>query len=289
MIRRPPRSTLFPYTTLFRSTIAAGEHKTCTITADDRPPDTVPPVVSCGSSDGGWHAANVSITCLAHDDDTGLANSANDTIFALTTSVPAGTEDASAATGSRRVCDNAGNCATAGPISGNKVDRKAPALSLPADMTVDAASAAGAVASFNATASDGADPHPTLSCAPASGSRFAIGTTTVACTATDHVGNTSTGTFKVTVLGAKDQLNRLIQKVVLFSTLPAATKSQLIATLQSLVAGFDPANATQRLAVCTTLRSFITLVQGLTGHGISPTQAAEWIADANRIRTVLGC
>src|SRR3712207_8275779 len=26
MIRRPPRSTLFPYTTLFRSSIAAGRH-----------------------------------------------------------------------------------------------------------------------------------------------------------------------------------------------------------------------------------------------------------------------
>src|SRR2546422_8345536 len=31
MIRRPPRSTLFPYTTLFRSRVAAGEHR-------ERPP-----------------------------------------------------------------------------------------------------------------------------------------------------------------------------------------------------------------------------------------------------------
>src|SRR5438093_10361000 len=32
MIRRPPRSTLFPYTTLFRSTLQPGDNKTCTIT-----------------------------------------------------------------------------------------------------------------------------------------------------------------------------------------------------------------------------------------------------------------
>src|SRR3712207_8233879 len=29
MIRRPPRSTLFPYTTLFRSETAAAEHECC--------------------------------------------------------------------------------------------------------------------------------------------------------------------------------------------------------------------------------------------------------------------
>src|SRR2546429_5092678 len=33
MIRRPPRSTLFPYTTLFRSTGAANESQTLTVTA----------------------------------------------------------------------------------------------------------------------------------------------------------------------------------------------------------------------------------------------------------------
>src|SRR2546421_5561448 len=32
MIRRPPRSTLFPYTTLFRSSIAAGAHRPASAT-----------------------------------------------------------------------------------------------------------------------------------------------------------------------------------------------------------------------------------------------------------------
>src|SRR5262249_35580903 len=32
--------------------------------------------------------------------------------------------------GSRQVCDVAGNCATAGPIAGNQIDRKAPTITL---------------------------------------------------------------------------------------------------------------------------------------------------------------
>src|SRR5256885_12273989 len=39
MIRRPPRSTLFPYTTLFRSVIAVGKHG---MTVIIEPPDVLP-------------------------------------------------------------------------------------------------------------------------------------------------------------------------------------------------------------------------------------------------------
>ncbi|WP_085994307.1 HYR domain-containing protein [Oceanobacillus senegalensis] len=42
-------------------------------------------------------------------------------------------------------------------------------------------------------------PNVTFSCTPASGSFFPVGTNTVACTATDAAGNTSTCTFSVTV------------------------------------------------------------------------------------------
>jgi hypothetical protein len=270
-------------------TIAAGETKTCTITADDQaPPDRVAPLVACGVADNAWHGANVSIGCTAHDDGSGLADPA-DASFSLSTSVPAGTEDGDAATGSRQVCDIAGNCATAGPIGGNKIDRKAPVLSLPANKTVDATSPAGAIVSFTISASDGADPNPSATCTPSSGSLFPIGTTTVACTATDHVGNASTGSFSITVLGAAEQLDRLIQKVINASGLPPATKTRLIASLQSLLAGFDPTDPTQVRAVCTALRTFIAAVRVLSGHGITPAQAAEWIADANRIRAVLAC
>ena len=133
------------------------------------------------------------------DDGSGLADPA-EAAFSLLTSVAAGDEDGNASTGTHQVCDLAGNCVTAGPVTGNKIDRKAPALSLPADITVDATSPAGATVVFSATATDGGDPNPRVTCTPASESTFAIGTTTVTCTATDHVANQAEGSFTVTVL-----------------------------------------------------------------------------------------
>jgi hypothetical protein len=85
------------------------------------------PVVSCAAADGQWHADNVSVLCTASDSGAGLAN-ASDASFNLTTAVPNGSETADAATGSRQVCDALANCVTAGPVTNNKVDRKAPVL-----------------------------------------------------------------------------------------------------------------------------------------------------------------
>jgi HYR domain len=51
---------------------------------------------------------------------------------------------------------------------------------------------------------------PDVACAPASGSRFAVGTTRVRCTATDAAGNIGRGSFLVHVDGAADQLRDLL-------------------------------------------------------------------------------
>jgi hypothetical protein len=253
-----------------------------------RAADSDAPVIECGQADGAWHADNVSMGCTATDAGSGLANPA-DASFSLSTSVPAGSEDTNAATGTREVCDLAGNCAAAGPIGGIKIDRKAPALTLAADRTVDATSPAGATVTYAVSATDGANPSPSATCAPASGNVFPIGVTSVACTATDHVGNAANGSFTVTVRGAKEQLVRLIEKVVNASSLSPTVKTQMIGKLQSLVSGFDPTNAKQKQAVCVALATFKTAVQALSGRGIPTVVASEWIADANRIRAVLGC
>jgi hypothetical protein len=91
--------------------------------------DKTPPSINCVAADGVWHASDVTISCSASDGVSGLANS-TDANFSLTTSVPAGTETSNAATGTHSVCDVAGNCATAGPISGNMVDKKPPTISI---------------------------------------------------------------------------------------------------------------------------------------------------------------
>ena len=249
--------------------------------------DTDAPAVTCGSADGDWHGDNVAIRCTVTDAGSGVTDA--DAAFSLATSVPAGTEDADAQTGSRQVCDLAGNCASAGPIGGNKIDRKAPKLALPAAKTVDATSAAGAAVSYSVTAADGADPHPAVHCAPLSGATFKIGSTAVACTATDHVGNADHGSFTVTVRGAKEQIDRLISEVVAASKLPPAVKTQLLAQMRAALARFDPGNPAQRKAMCDALATFATAVRLLSGHGIPAAQATQWIADANRIRAVIGC
>ena len=83
-----------------------------------------------------------------------------------------------------------------------------PSLQVPGPISVEAASAGGATVSYtvyvNGTASgddeNGRPINPTAaSCSPSSGSLFALGTTTVQCTATDASG-TTTGTFEVSVV-----------------------------------------------------------------------------------------
>ncbi len=94
---------------------------------------------------------------------------------------------------------NPGTSVSGGSVSIGACDNAAPVLSLPADFTVSATSTAGAMVSYTATATDAIDPTPTLTCTPASGSHLTLGAHAVACTATDHAGNSASGTFNVTV------------------------------------------------------------------------------------------
>ena len=78
------------------------------------------------------------------------------------------------------------------------VDTIAPALAVPANQTLEATSAAGAIATFVASATDAVSPVAiTYSQNP--GTFFALGTTTVTVTAKDAAGNTSTGSFTIAV------------------------------------------------------------------------------------------
>src|SRR3712207_8602783 len=56
MIRRPPRSTLFPYTTLFRSADHPRKERSCPSSRRRRPP-TAPPAVP-GELDAGGRAGH---------------------------------------------------------------------------------------------------------------------------------------------------------------------------------------------------------------------------------------
>jgi len=161
------------------------------------PPDTTPPAVSCGAPDSLWHAADVGIACTATDSDSGLAVPA-DANFSLVTSVPAGTETASALTNSHQVCDAAGNCATAGPLGPNKVDKKAPTIGAAGIITGGVAYTADTwtnqTVTVHYTCADGGS--GLAGACPADQSFSTDGeTASTSGTATDNVGHTATASF----------------------------------------------------------------------------------------------
>lgn len=80
------------------------------------------------------------------------------------------------------------------------LDALAPTLNLPLDSMQEATGPGGAVVTYTVTATDAGDPNPTFACSPASGTLFPLGDTVVNCSASDAVGNTSSGAFTVTVV-----------------------------------------------------------------------------------------
>ncbi len=95
--------------------------------------------------------------------------------------------------------DSSGNHSSAS-FSVTVADKTPPTLNLPSPAAAEATSGAGAAVAFSVSASDNVDPAPSVSCTPASGSLFPLGSTTVSCKATDASGNSSTGSFSVNVV-----------------------------------------------------------------------------------------
>ena len=78
-------------------------------------------------------------------------------------------------------------------------DTTAPIISTPGGITAEATGSSGAVVSFSAAATDIVDGGVSVSCAPASGTTFAVGSTAVTCTALDAAGNSAASSFAVLV------------------------------------------------------------------------------------------
>jgi alpha-L-fucosidase len=78
-------------------------------------------------------------------------------------------------------------------------DKTLPVVTLPSSMTVATNNPAGAIVNFNVTATDAVSGTLIPTCTPSSGSLFAPGVTSVQCSASDLAGNTSTGSFTITV------------------------------------------------------------------------------------------
>ncbi|MDT4985708.1 MAG: hypothetical protein QOF95_3198 [Pseudonocardiales bacterium] len=97
--------------------------------------------------------------------------------------------------------DAAGNQSSPQSFTITVADTTAPAITgIPTAVSATATSAAGATVTYpNPTASDLVDGTVPVSCLPASGATFALGSTTVTCTATDAHHNTSATHFTVSI------------------------------------------------------------------------------------------
>lgn len=78
-------------------------------------------------------------------------------------------------------------------------DTTAPLLLVPSGITDAADSPAGRIVNYSVSASDAVTAVPAITCSPASGSMFGLGTTTVNCQASDDAGNSSAADFTVTI------------------------------------------------------------------------------------------
>lgn len=114
-------------------------------------------------------------------------------------------------------------------------DTTKPVLTLPADMTLEATGPAGALATYTANATDSVSGPLAPTCSPASGSLFSLATTAVSCSATDGAGNSSSGSFAVTVVDTTAPSLSLPGTVTVEATGPAGASVAFSTSATDLV------------------------------------------------------
>lgn len=161
------------------------------------PQNTAPVVTVTGVADTSYQIGNLPAAGCAVEDAEDVGESATPAVAGP--SGPLAEYGLGTVTVTCAYTDSGGLTGSA-TVTYTIVDTTAPTLRLPAPIKRWATSADGATVTYIATATDNSDPDPTMTCSPASGTVFPIGTSTVTCTATDAAGNRSTGTFTVTVV-----------------------------------------------------------------------------------------
>jgi len=164
--------------------------------------------------------------------------------------------------------DQIGNTSTG---SFNITVQGKPVLTLPADITAEATSPLGAAVTFTATAVDPIDGVVPVTCTPASGSTFPLGTTVVTCSATNSIHLTSTGTFNVTIVDTTPP-TLILTNVTAEATGPSGAIVTFHPTAVDLVDVTDPvicspASGSQFALGTTTVQCSSTDLHGNTAHG----------------------
>jgi hypothetical protein len=240
--------------------------------ADAQPPSGHPPPQVSRANDPGRADASVDPgTGTATDNCPGVTvEGARSDGLPLDAAYPVGTT-----TITWTATDAAGTTAAA-TQSVEVVDAEQPVLTLPADTTVDATGPSGAAVPYTVGVTDNVG-VVSQACSPPAGSTFAIGDTTVRCTASDAAGNTTSGRFVVHVRDAAEQLDAL-------------TGSLPIGSLQAKArAAVASTTAGRTTTACHQLDALVHEVDAQDGKRLSSAEA-DAIRDAvGRIQSVLGC
>jgi hypothetical protein len=192
----PENFSLGTNTVTWTAIDADGNSNTCAqlvIVVDDEPPTiTCPTNVTVSTDAGECSASGVNLgSPISTNDNCGVGSVDNDApgTFPLGDTVVTWT-----------VADASGNTNSCQQTV-TVVDTEPPSITCPANISTNTAPGAcnSTNIAYSAMANDNCGDVLTNFCLPTSGSKFNVGTNTVACTAVDASGNTNTCTFTVTV------------------------------------------------------------------------------------------
>ena len=240
------------------ATDAAGNTSTCTFPVTVR--DTEAPVITCPTSvtvnQTQANGAQVTYSASATD---------NSGTVSFTSSPSSGTVFPLGATIVTCTASDAGGNTTVRTFIVTVKDTQAPSITCPASVSAVQDEAGGALVSYNVTTSDNAG-SVNLSCSPASGSFFAVGTTTVTCVAVDTSGNVSTCTFPVTV------------------TAPNSTAGAKASGSGTLANGSPAAKFKINASVAATGLPKLTFTHTQTGQALKSTSVSAIVKSGNLVK-----
>ncbi len=195
----------YQYDLMFRRSLSTGGNNDATAFSRTPPALTIlvdvvantPPVLHLpadmtveGDTTGGWTAAytaSASDTEDAPDPEPTCTPAVGEVLGLGTTTIACSVVDS-------------GGLGDAGSFDVTVEDTTAPDIASHADVHVTTSDAGGRAVTFSTPAADDVvDASPSVGCAPASGSVFPVGTTSVTCTATDASGNHASTSFDVVV------------------------------------------------------------------------------------------
>ena len=143
-------------------------------------------------------------------------------------------------------------------ITSGVQDTEPPVFGAIVDITTTATAPDGATVSYTVpSATDNVDPSPSVACSPTSGSQFALGDTTVSCTATDASGNSAIASFTVTVTLTAQAFDGFVD-IIKSLGLQSGIENSLIVKIDSASSAFDRDNLNAAINVLGAFKNHVS-------------------------------